>query len=485
MITLNKIENRKLIDLILLIVPLVIYVFFAFYDGVVICVDSPTYINMALSREPFYPTFLALNRWIFGANGEFYLQMVVLWQSLLMAYAVYHLAKFLIIEFKKSVYVGLTIEVICIATSLLCRFAAARSSMYSNSIMTEGICISLFLLFSAFVLEYLMNRSIKALVWASVCSFMMISSRKQMYITLILLVAAVIYVELIENKQWKKMIIYLCLTCCCIMGCNKALENIYSYAVHGQTSSHFNDNRFVATMLFFVAQDGDEEYINDPEIRRLYEDIYNTCVHKGFTQQSIEGNINQVVAFFGLHYDNIQIDTMWPMIEEHSQEKLGDNFNLIEREALTDQTTREIIMDLLPHTWTRIAYIFVGSCLHGYFNTVAKDHPVLNVYSTLIGIVFAGIFVWIVISDIKNTKLKAEDANQKHSLGEPSKESILAIYVLLAIALNIGIVALVIFCQTRYMIYNMPLFYIALLLMTLRVVEEKKSKPNDIVQKTK
>ena len=46
------------------------YLFFAFYDGAVICVDSPTYINWESSREPLYPLFLALLRFLLGAQGR-------------------------------------------------------------------------------------------------------------------------------------------------------------------------------------------------------------------------------------------------------------------------------------------------------------------------------------------------------------------------------------------------------------------------------
>lgn len=464
----KNIRKEQLSKLVLLSIPTVIYMFFGFFDGVVICVDTMTYIDMVLSREPFYPTFLAFNRMIFGTDNEFYLQMVVLEQSLLMAFAVYKLSYFLMKEFEKKIYVGVGVELICILSSLLCRFAAKRSSMYSNSIMTEGICISLFLLFSAYILDYLFNHRTKALVSASVCSLIMISSRKQMYITLVLLGIAIIYVELIEKKRWKKFILSLCLVLFFIVGCNKTFEYIYSYAIHGQPASHFNDNRFIATMIFFVAQEGDEKYIADPEIRELYKDIYHECVESGYTQQSAEGNINQVIDFFGLHYDNIQIDTMWPMIEEYAQKELGDSADSIARETLTDQTTHMIIKDLLPHTWTRIAYIFVGSCLNGYFNTVAKAHKILDIYSVAVGIVFLLMFFMIIRRDLQNRNNR-----------ELSKESKLTIYVLLALGLNIGVVAMVIFCQSRYMIYNMPLFYIAFCFMLMRICKEKKEKNND------
>ena len=66
----------------------VFYLFFAFYDGAVICVDSPGYISMRLSREPFYPLLLAFFRKLFSSfPNDFYLTAVAfskayLWQLL-------------------------------------------------------------------------------------------------------------------------------------------------------------------------------------------------------------------------------------------------------------------------------------------------------------------------------------------------------------------------------------------------------------------
>lgn len=62
---------------VLLGICLCFYLFFAFYDGAVICVDSPGYISMRLSREPFYPLFLAFFRKLFSSfPNDFYLTAV-------------------------------------------------------------------------------------------------------------------------------------------------------------------------------------------------------------------------------------------------------------------------------------------------------------------------------------------------------------------------------------------------------------------------
>ena len=54
---------------------------------------------------------------------------------------------------------------------------------------------------------------------------------------------------------------------------------------------------------------------------------------------------------------------------------------------------------------------------------------------------------------------------------------------LLSVLLNVGLVSLVIFCQTRYTIYNMALFYISLMLMLepflIRVVKGKKEEKHE------
>ena len=47
---------------------------------------------------------------------------------------------------------------------------------------------------------------------------------------------------------------------------------------------------------------------------------------------------------------------------------------------------------------------------------------------------------------------------------------------LLSILCNVGLVSLVIFCQTRYTIYNMPLFYISLILMLYNFLLVKRRR---------
>lgn len=56
--------------------------------------------------------------------------------------------------------------------------------MYSNSILTEGIVIAQYLLFFRYLLEYCLHQNRKSLILSSILVFVMVSTRKQMFMTL-------------------------------------------------------------------------------------------------------------------------------------------------------------------------------------------------------------------------------------------------------------------------------------------------------------
>ena len=128
----SAIKNSRRFTVLLYIIPLAFYLFFAFYDGVVWCADSDSYVIMHECREPLYPTFLAALRAIFGVQdknneaGNIYLFVAVIIQSLLAAIAASVLADFI----RKACNLGKTLSLIVLSvpmfTSLLNRFVASR-----------------------------------------------------------------------------------------------------------------------------------------------------------------------------------------------------------------------------------------------------------------------------------------------------------------------------------------------------------------------
>lgn len=432
----------------MLIFSLSFYLFFAFYDGVVICVDSAGYLEMNLTREPLYPLFLAFFRLLFSiVSPDLSLSAAVFFQSVLAAAAAWSLADFLYRELHLGKAVSLLILWLPLTVSLLCRFAARRGSMYSNSILTEGLTVSCYLLFFRFLFAYVIRHSGRDLCISAFLSLLMISARKQMIVSLLLLIFCILFVSVRVKKTGRGMTSAL-LFSIGILACCTCLDLGYNYVLRGRAVRHSGDTRFLTTMAFYTAKRDDCQYIEDREIRDLFLKIYDICDEGGYLKAYEKAGWMNHVSHFGDHYDCIQIDTMWPLINAYAKERCGNDDTDINK--YTDLIMNTINTAVLPHNIPKLAATFFDNFLSGLVTTVAQRKPLLTGYAIFAYLLYLLLLLYHVRQD-------------KH---DPL--CLLALLTLLSILLNVGLVSLVIFCQTRYTIYNMALFYISLLLMLHR-----------------
>lgn len=438
----------------MLIISLIFYLFFACFDGAVICVDSPGYIEMNLTREPLYPMFLAFFRLLLnGVSPNLYLFAVVLVQSILAATAAWSMAVFLYQEFHLSKAFSLLILWIPMAVSLLCRFAARRGSMYSNSILTEGLTISGYLLFFRFLFGYTLRHTRSALFACTFLSFLMVSTRKQMIVSLIMLVLCIFYVAFTE-KKYRRGIIAALFCSFVVLLCSMCLDVGYNYVLRGKVVRHSSDTRFITTMAFYTAERDDCQYIEDKDVQDLFLKIYKICDERGYLKTSAGKGWMNRVSHFGDYYDCIQIDTMWPMICTYASEQCGDDVVDINRNS--DRIMNQINASIIPHNVLKIAATFFDNFISGLVTTVAQRKSFLIGYTLFIYLLYI-LLLFYHIHQRKNYSL-----------------CLFSVLTLLSIFLNVGLVSLVIFCQTRYTIYNMALFYISLLLMAYEPVRKFK-----------
>lgn len=452
--------KENLFSFLMLIITLAFYTFFAFFDGTVICVDSPGYIDMSFSREPFYPLLLAFFRLL---NPDNYLFYVVLFQSILMAFSGWLLANYIKNSLNINKLYSIILYILPMATSLLCRFAAKRASMYTNSILTEGICTSLYLLFIYCILKYLWEHSRFHLISSWIIAFIMFSTRKQMLMIVPILFLSILYNNSQKHNFWKSIAI-AGITCFLLFPAFKFFDCSYNYFIRGVFQGHSSSNRFVTTMVFYNAERSDAEYIQDFPTRQLFLNIYDVCNEKGYLGSHAEHGWYQEVSHFGDHYDHIQIDTMWPMILQHARETINtqySNTNITEHELLTlydletDRLNSVIITSVLPHQIPELAKTFFNNFLSGLVTTVAQRKPVLITYTIIIITTYLLLAFRQIFYLYKNPK----QTNKKYD--SIKKSTIFSIVTILGIFFNVLLVSAVIFCQTRYTIYNMPLFYMS------------------------
>lgn len=279
-----------------------------------------------------------------------------------------------------------------------------------------------------------------------------------MYLSLFLLILCIIYVSIISKKHLKGLLIIFICTCSILLGCN-FLDNGFNYAVHKTFATHSSDNRFLATMVFYTSEPEDSNAIFNTDTKKLFDEIYEICDNNGYLKHSAGKGWYHRVNHFGDHYDCIQIDTMWPMIQQYVRDHYtGDSVFLEEQ---VDAITQEIINALLPQVWPKIITTFFDNFLSGLVTTVAQRNPLLIAYS---------IFIYIAYTALLIVNLR--------KYGLSNKTNIFAILILFSIILNVAIVSAVIFCQTRYTIYNMPLFYMCGILLLKETFVDHKLNNN-------
>lgn len=438
--------NDKVRNYTILVISELFYLIFAFADGYNLYLDSQSYIKMHEMREPLYPSLIALFRNLFGQNGDDgYLLFVVIFQAILIGYVVYNVTKYLSREFKLNDFGTFAVFLIFISVSLMNRFVAKRGAMYSNSIMSEGIAYPLYILFIRYCFEYIYTYRKRPLFVATIISFLLVSTRKQMYVTLVLIIISILYV-MIKNKCYKGTLLSLVISCLVVVGGAKLFDYVYIRSVFGVNATHTSDSRFVTTMIFYTSDREDVKYIEDPVVKDLFLDVYDTCDEKGYLKSNMEdGTWYERISHFSRVYDNIQLRTMWAKMQEVATDKIGNSG--IEMELLVDEYNSELISCLLPRLLPSILVTFVDSFIYGLLVTVSAEKQILMPVAAVIYLLYIVLLGYT---------LKKNGLN---------KYSVFGIFVLVAVLANIGLVSLVIFCQTRYTIYNMALFYVAGFLM--------------------
>ena len=476
----------------IVVIPLLFYMAYWIYDGAIWCADSMSYVVMYDSREPLYPTLLALFRHLIPIDESLpmeeqrYLFWVVGVQSILAAVSVSVLVIYLVRQLKLSKWMGYILMMIPLGVSLLNRYAAKRGSMYSNCILTEGITISIFLLFIRFVYEYMITGSRRSLVMSVGLTILGVATRKQMYVLLALLVIVVAYVGLLSGSRDETSgdsagvadgrasgrsggvisgrigkTAVTCILCVALaLGIPALYDCTYNYILRGDFTRHTEDNRFVSTMAIYTAEREYAEYI-DPGLKDIWLEIYDECDAAGFLYHSAPDGWLNAVRHFEENYDHIQLDVMQVVLErtaDHTGMETVDRNEL--HSARMDAIRSEFNSSLLPHEVGKLMHIFINNLLAGLVLTVAKLHPVLCIYAVIAYALYLGLLV-------------------VHIRRGNRQIACFAGLTLAGILVNVALVSAVIFCQTRYTIYLMTPFYIALALMIYGIWHRTKTDIGD------
>ena len=404
--------------------------------------DSNGYIHMISAREPVYPLFLMIFRKVFGEAR--YLYVVAFAQNLLMAFAVWYLTMYLKQRFAWKEWMTYVMIAMHFAVALLCQFAAGRASIFPNSILTEGITLSLWLIFITFLLKALWEKHMRYVLYALILAAVMMDVRKQMAVGYIVLFGTLLLGWIGQKGYFKRMAAVTGMILCSIL---LALggTRLYNYVMRGEFTQNTRDMNLVLTTSLYIAEKEDASLIEEPVVRELFLQVMEILEEKECNYRFAESGWRNLEAHYGAHYDKITVDTTGPMFIEYAMEQ--GYAEGLEAEQEADRMSGVIVRSLLADNLGTYLKVYLASVGNGLINSVAKRNVLLDWYA------LAAYLIYCVLMALCLLKK------------ETRRAGLFGLTVVISIGVNVGVTAALIFCQTRYMIYNMALFYMAGILM--------------------
>jgi len=435
---------RKRETLVFLIC-VVFYLFFCIRYGVQLRSDSRGYIEMISAREPVYPLFLNLFRVIFGEAH--YLFIVIVLQNLLMAGSVCFFVFYTERLLKLPQAVTYLMIAVHFGVEILCQYFSQRAGTYPSTIMTEGICIALWLVFLRFAMGAVLEGKYRDLCIALLLAAILTDTRKQMAVAYPLLFSAT-FLARIGREKGKEYVKRLLITAAgCILSVVLALfgTRLYNFVLRGNFSQNTRDMNLVLTTALYAADPEDAALIEEESVRELFVRTMQILEESESNHSFAGKGLRALEQHYEDHFDTITIDTTGPLFLEYARERGFAEGMESEQEA--DRMSSVIVSSLLKDNLGTYLKIYIASVWNGLVNTIVPGGSAFDPVAAIFYLCYAGLTVWC---------LKKENAKEK---------GLYALTILLAILCNVGVSAALIFCQSRYMIYNMAPFYMAGLAM--------------------
>ncbi|MCM1175717.1 MAG: hypothetical protein NC341_11805 [Blautia sp.] len=348
------------------------------------------------------------------------------------------------------------------AVSLICRFAAVRGSVYTDSVMTEGLGLSLFVLFMTELYLYIITERRSHAAGAMFLSFLLISLRKQMLITIFIMGAVFAWYYVIRSQKLRKfcMLVLLMIS---VIAAGKLFDRTYNYAVRGEWIEHcHNSMGFLCVLLYSSDAERDSGLFTDETLRTLYLEMMEQAEEQQILYPYAEPGWLSVSSHFADSYDAIGYGIINPVVEGY----VRGNFDYPEVQAALkyDEICGGMVRVLLKQDKMPLVWIWACNIWKGFVNSVARASDLLNLYAVAAYLLMGVMALYLIVQKKKLRKMERQvqgAAEYRDRIEQIGRSLTFAFIVMVGIAVNSMAVGLTIFTQPRYMLYSMGFFYTA------------------------
>ena len=448
------------------------FIVFTAFFGFLLITGEPQYLgdtfqheNQFVTREPVYALLIQFLRWV---SPEHHYQIVIIVQNILAIAANTIFVCVLRRELKLKWYMIPLFMIILLAPHIMTPIASASGMVITNSLLSEGISYSLYLFYMMYILKAIWKReslgrdSILAFLWAILVSLV----RGQFMILILVWFLAMGLIAFLQ-KRWKQIVLFVGMLAVAFVG-RGLIVKTYNFCEQGLFVDTASGKAMSIANVLYVANRADGEAIEDEDLRAVYYEIFDRAYEDELNYQFSPNGLLARAAHHEECHDTLNFDYFSVVAKEYVTETTGITVEDYQRMMVeVDKVASALMAELLPQVLLRYVYNYVAMVMMGFVRSVAFVHPIFNWYSLIIYLVaiMLMIFVW---------------------LKKPSSTaaSFMAL-VLLMITGNVTGTSLMIQCISRYMLYNLPLFYMAGLVLlidcydiytTARGIDRKEEK---------
>ena len=440
---------------IILIITL-LFVSIAFLvDGAVVAKDTQGYLDMSINREAGYALFLNFFKTIFGESYQIF---AVIFQMLLLAVSIYALTFTVVSIWNLAPFSAYVIWTIQICFLLLCRFGSGMQAFYASTLLTEGVTYPLYALFIKAVLQLNQKITAKRLTECIIYCTLLTFVRTQLMVTFFALIAFFILKKIFRLTSIKELAGVL-------IGCLAGIflvmggERIYIRTLYGVDGGTVGGNSFLLTAGLYGADAEDVALFEEEEEQYIFSELYKIADERKANKKYEPANgFLHKAEYYTQNFDVIKFEVTSPGLYQYFMDQGITDSVTIELEI--DKIGKKIGIPLFMDNVEVKIRIFLEECVRGYMRTIAKG----SVYLLPFVIIAYGGYLLLMFRSLKSKKIS--DAGWA------------GLFVLIIMTGNIFITAFMIFCEPRYVLYNMAPFYVMGYAMLAQVYRQKKEIQN-------
>lgn len=400
--------------------------------------DTDSYLTMGITREPLYPLLLWIFRQLFGENG-FYVQLALL-QNGFAAVSTCILAVYLGRRIFSSNWGKWLSACILLLPYLMTPLFSRTHLVMANKVMAEGITLPGYYLFVLFLLKLIYEKEhrVRNLCAASGITLVLILSRGQL-LSVIVILGITLAVILIRERSYRKLWMPVLLIAAIYLT-SSLLTGWYNYCNSAVFTGTASSKPMILANALYVSEPEDGADITDPDRKALFDRTYAALDEQQMLAKYASGSLVDKALYHEQCHDSISFDYFELIKNDIYVDRMGDNYT--EYMLFQDNIASILTKELLRHNYGRYLQNYIAVCTLGFIRSIAVENSLLNIYALL-----------AYLSGIVLMALTWKKKGFTNAL----------FFFMITYVMIISFVmstSLILQCITRYMIYNLPFFYI-------------------------